>query len=377
MSANPRPFTAEMIAPCGLDCSLCKRALAQTDPCAGCRGSDEHKPAFCSSGCGIILCRRRKENGYVFCDECPDFPCDDVMEKEHRYTSKYPLCESPLQNLRSIRENGMEAFLESQRKQWTCPACGGVICVHTGACGQCGKRYGAEVIRVNDDTWRIEDGGVRFFLLIGSEKALLIDSGMNCRHAREIAESLTSLPVSLLNTHADRDHIACNGEFDAFYMHPADEPAYRALGKGGRLIPVKDGDEIDLGGRRLRIIHLPGHTPGSIAVLDIGRRVLISGDPIQDHGRIFMFGSHRNMRDYIDSLERLETCSDRFDEIWPSHADIPISPETIGKLRDGARQIMSGTVAGRPADMFGHPITAYDLGFCTLLCDPDLQMTGA
>lgn len=41
-------ITAEMIAPCGLDCNLCKRALAETDPCPGCHGPDEHKPEFCA-----------------------------------------------------------------------------------------------------------------------------------------------------------------------------------------------------------------------------------------------------------------------------------------------------------------------------------------
>ena len=53
-------FTKDMIAPCGLDCSICRRALAGTDPCAGCRGSNDNKPEFCSERCGIILCEKRK-----------------------------------------------------------------------------------------------------------------------------------------------------------------------------------------------------------------------------------------------------------------------------------------------------------------------------
>ena len=56
-------INANMIAPCGLDCSICKRALAETDPCPGCHGPDENKPEFCAKRCGIILCRKRKENG--------------------------------------------------------------------------------------------------------------------------------------------------------------------------------------------------------------------------------------------------------------------------------------------------------------------------
>ena len=369
MEEQKSMFTAAMIAPCGLDCSICKRTHDEPDPCPGCSGPDEHKPSFCSELCGIILCGKRKDNSWAFCDECPDYPCDDVMAKEKRYTSKYPLYESPLKNLRAIREAGMEAFLESERKQWTCRECGGVISVHTGTCSGCGKQYGVQVIQVNADTWRIEDGGVRFFLLAGTERAMLIDSGMNVRHAREIAQALTDLPVTLLNTHSDRDHTSCNEEFESFYMHPADEANYRRSGKDGRLIPVQDGDGIDLGNRMLRIIHLPGHTPGSIAVLDVSRRVLISGDPIQEHGRIFMFGEHRDMRAYIDSLKRLETMTAEFDEIWPSHADFPVYPECIDRLREGAGRILRHEIDGKPAEFFGRHIVVYDLGFAGFLCD--------
>ena len=226
-----------------------------------------------------------------------------------------------------------------------------------------------QIIQINPNTWRIEDGGVRFFLLTGTEKALLIDSGMMVNNAKEIAESLTDLPVSLLNTHADRDHIGSNEQFESFYIHPAEEPLYRSSGKEGRIIPIKDGDTINLGNREMKIIDLPGHTPGSIAVLDVAARVLISGDPIQRNGRIFMFGPHRNMNMYIESLEQLEKRKPEFDEIWPSHADIPIDTDTIKMLHDGAQDILAGKVTGNPEEMFGNKIVAYDLGFCTILCD--------
>ena len=226
-----------------------------------------------------------------------------------------------------------------------------------------------EIIRMNSSTWRIEDGGVRFFLLTGTEKALLIDSGMTIHNAKEIAESLTTLPISLLNTHADRDHIGSNEQFERFYMHPAEEPLYRRSGKPGTIVPVREGDTIDLGDRELEIIELPGHTPGSIAVLDAKNRILISGDPIQRHGRIFMFGAHRNMDAYIESLTRLAQRIPDFDGIWPSHAEIPIPTETIRLLRDGAKDILAGNVKGTPVEMHGNLVLAYDLYFCTLLCD--------
>lgn len=228
---------------------------------------------------------------------------------------------------------------------------------------------GVDIIQINPNTWRIEDSGVRFFLLSGSEKALLIDSGMNVQDAKKIAESLTELPVSLLNTHSDRDHIGSNSQFDSFYMHPAEEAHYRESGGNGNLIPVKGGDIIDLGSRKLKIIDIPGHTPGSIAVLDIDSHVLISGDPIQENGRIFMFGPHRNMSDYIKSLEKLEEFRDEFDEIWPSHADIPVSPDLIRKIHDGAVDICEGKITGTGMELFGKEVILYDIGFSSFLCD--------
>lgn len=226
-----------------------------------------------------------------------------------------------------------------------------------------------QIIQIDPNTWRIEDGGVRFFLLAGTEKALLIDSGMNIHNAREIVSGLTGLPLSLLNTHADRDHIGSNAQFDRCYMHPAEEAHYRESGGTGELVPVRDGDILDLGERELKIIHLPGHTPGSIAVLDIRSRVLISGDPIQAHGRIFMFGPSRNFRDYIASLEHLEGFQDAFDEIWPSHADIPVTTDLIRKLHDRAVDICDGKIPGSSTEIFGKEIVLYDLGFTAFLGD--------
>ena len=75
------------------------------------------------------------------------------------------------------------------------------------------------------------------------------------------------------------------------------------------------------------------------------------------------------MEAYIESLERLEKRKSEFDEIWPSHADIPVTTDTIGMLHDGALDILAGKVDGKPEEMFGHKIVAYDLGFCLMLCD--------
>ena len=59
----------------------------------------------------------------------------------------------------------------------------------------------AEVIRINDNSWRIDEGFVRYFLLEGKDFALMVDSGASSPDAKKIAEGLTDLPVKLINTH--------------------------------------------------------------------------------------------------------------------------------------------------------------------------------
>ncbi len=229
-----------------------------------------------------------------------------------------------------------------------------------------------EIRKIDGETWSFEEGGVRFFLLVGTERALLIDSGMQTRNAKELARELTDLPLSLLNTHADRDHVGSNGEFEEFYMHPSEYTNF--YGKnggqsyGGRILPVWDGEVMDLGGRKLRIIALPGHTPGSIAVLDEKYRRLFSGDPVQD-GRIFMFGPAREMHAYVQSLNRLAAFAGEFDEIYPSHGTCPVYPDLIPKLAEAAERILAGGAEGKREEMFGNPVCAYDMGIATFLCD--------
>ncbi|MBQ0109520.1 MAG: MBL fold metallo-hydrolase, partial [Clostridiales bacterium] len=90
----------------------------------------------------------------------------------------------------------------------------------------------AEIFRLFDNTYRIEDSGVRFFLLVGNEKAILIDSGMNTKNAKELAEGLTNLPLSLVNTLSDPDHVSGNAAFESFYMTESDYEYY--VKNGGR-----------------------------------------------------------------------------------------------------------------------------------------------
>ncbi len=215
------------------------------------------------------------------------------------------------------------------------------------------------------------DRGVRIFLLTGTEKALMIDTGMSGADVRTMISAHTSLPCELLNTHADRDHTSSNSQFDTFYMHASETAFYRNSNGGrGSIVPVFGGDTLDLGGRALEIIHLPGHTPGSITVLDKKSRCLFGGDPIQRNGNIFMFGPQREMTAYIASLKRLMKRDD-FDFIYPSHGDEKVSRDVIPALIEGAEKILARKIRGEEKEFFGKKAVVYDIGVSRFLCDPD------
>ena len=224
------------------------------------------------------------------------------------------------------------------------------------------------VTQLDSKTYVFDEGGVRFFLLIGSQKAALIDSGMQTKNAKDLAREYTSLPVILINTHADRDHTGSNSQFDSFYMSPAECSNYYRGGGTGDFLPIWDGDIIDLGERPLKIISLPGHTPGSVGILDINYKRLFSGDPVQD-GRIFMFGVQREFHAYVGSLERLLTVSDSFDEIYPSHGSLTVPKDIIPKLIGAAKDILDGKAKGSEQEVFGGKVTLYDFGFAAFLSD--------
>ena len=221
---------------------------------------------------------------------------------------------------------------------------------------------------IDAHTWIYEDGGVRFFLLEGTEQALLIDSGMNTHNARDLAQAQTDLPVRLFNTHADMDHVGSLDQFEQFYIDPAELVNLRVSIKAEQVLPVYDGDVIDLGGRPLEAIALPGHTPGSLALLDKNNGWLFSGDPIQRDGNIFMFGPMRNLPAYILSLERLRKRKHEIQAIYPSHAACPIPPEAIDEVLEGARRIECGECPYARRDMFGTTVRVYDAGTTRFLC---------
>lgn len=223
----------------------------------------------------------------------------------------------------------------------------------------------AEIIQIDSNTWRIEDGFVRFFLLVGEEKATLIDSGVNCPNAFDIAKGLTDKPLILLNTHGDGDHTSGTNGFASIYIHPLDYVGCDVINRypNTSMIPINDGDLIDLGKRPLRVIYIPGHTKGSVAILDIGKKVLYSGDSVQK-GHIYMFGMKRCPEQFEKSLDKLIAIKGEFDYIYASHDLFMLSNDYVEKVKMAWEQVQNGEVSYEMIDLFGNPVKSFTTPIC-------------
>jgi hypothetical protein len=133
-------MSAELIAPCGMNCALCSRYQNWVHnrwtltPCRGCRSDDKK--------CWTLkrYCRPLREGTFTFCFECGEFPCERLERMDRRFRKHYRM--SVIENLQQIRKTGVEHFLEDQGERWRCPKCGGILCMQTGTCIPCETGYG-------------------------------------------------------------------------------------------------------------------------------------------------------------------------------------------------------------------------------------------
>lgn len=103
--------------------------------------------------------------------------------------------------------------------------------------------------------------------------------------------------------------------------------------------------------RRLSVrgaAHIPGHTPGSIALLDREHGLLLPGDSIQKEGTIYMFGPRRNLERYLESLRELQPLEGEIRQILPSHGECPIEPVYLSRVLEDALALRDGKFSGEP-----------------------------
>ena len=193
------------------------------------------------------------------------------------------------------------------------------------------------------------------YLVVGEEKACVIDTMNGYNDLQKVVRGITDKPVFVINTHGHPDHIFGNVYFEKAYMHPADlsiakmflsDPQYVAnCAKYGYVVPpfeeLHEGDTFDLGGKHLVVYELPGHTPGGIVLLLKEDRILFTGDGINHH--LWMQLDHSlPMEDLVKNLDRLMFLEDEADYILHGHTGGFDDISLMRCLREGALEICQG-----------------------------------
>ncbi len=205
--------------------------------------------------------------------------------------------------------------------------------------------------------------GFQEYLVLGTEKALLIDTGMGVGSLKPTLETLTSLPITVINTHGHPDHAGGDAEFDPPLMCPSDFDVYEKMAtrefrvqdisgmpNGREFVPmlqpdgpapvaVADGEEIDLGGRILQVIYTPGHTHGSICLFDRQTGTLFSGDTVQTRVALCEWNSSsvETFRDSLLGLKKLPV-----KKILCGHQPNIHGPELLDQVLACAQAILNG-----------------------------------
>ena len=237
-----------------------------------------------------------------------------------------------------------------------------------------GSKNWYEVIKKKDYLYivreRLDEVDPRFlttytniYLILGTEKALLIDTGSGLFPLKLVVDKLSEKrELLVINTHSHFDHRGSNDEFETIYIHenevrnasmPFDISMLRDSPKEivnryssenfeykppANVEPLIDGDRFDLGDISVEVIHTPGHSIGSISLLT-SKGDLFTGDTAH-YGSMYL-PKKKNFPIILNSISKLrDVCdADLVQEIYPSHEDYAVGRKLLDDLYDGINNI--------------------------------------
>jgi glyoxylase-like metal-dependent hydrolase (beta-lactamase superfamily II) len=203
------------------------------------------------------------------------------------------------------------------------------------------------------------------YLLNGSERSLLIDTGLGISNIYGEVIKLTDKPVTAVATHIHWDHIGGHEFFPDFYAHGAelnwlngefpltmeqikgmvvdrcDLPEEYDVNnyvffQGNPTRVLKDKETINLGDRIVQIVHTPGHSPGHMCFWEKERGYLFTGDLVYKD-TLFAYFPSTDPELYLNSLEKVSALP--VGNVFPAHHTLDIQPEILGRMRDAFRQL--------------------------------------
>jgi glyoxylase-like metal-dependent hydrolase (beta-lactamase superfamily II) len=257
--------------------------------------------------------------------------------------------------------------------------------------------YSAKQIGIK--TWKITEPGFdeNMYLIEGQDSSLLIDAGFGMGNLRDFVKTLTTKPLIIVNTHSHPDHTGGNYEFLLVYIGAKDLESAKPLlnpkvieqmtsqvlphitiadslkfpesqVKKTTLIPLEDNHVFKLGDRDVRVINVPGHTPGSIFLLDEKSRTLYTGDNMQTTW--LFFKESLSVEAYLKSLKKLNRIKGKYTTLYPGHGQ-PLNIATLDELKECCKQILSGKCEAKPySSMIGLDGVSCTYKSVTIAYDP-------
>lgn len=228
-----------------------------------------------------------------------------------------------------------------------------------------------KLAKIQNNVYRFEENSVFSYLVVGQREAVLIDAGYGLSDYKQLCEEFTSLPVTLINTHGHVDHIGGDRFFSRVYIHQADAgsiqqgpgPGERAWVLGdlqkNPLLPkrfdreqwdypsitpaklLQGGEILEFGDDlQLEVIWTPGHTPGSISLLDRERGLLFVGDNFGPE-QMWIHLPESNYHDWVESIEKTITLAPYVRTVLSGHG-MPREAEVFKELAAAVADIRSG-----------------------------------
>ena len=234
-----------------------------------------------------------------------------------------------------------------------------------------------EVYKLNKNTYAIYEPNqwqeAISYLLIGSERAMLVDTLQGISNLKFVVDQLTELPIIVINTHSHYDHIGSNYQFDTIYGLQNTYTANNARGLSnqelqGNVTPgsiwknlpknfsfefyesksykidkfVKNGDVIDLGNRKIEVILVPGHSHDSIILIDKKNRLMLTGDSFYP-APIYVYSDSSSFQDFFISSQIMFSYRDDVDYLLPGHNETMQSVKFLSELRSATMAIINPT----------------------------------
>lgn len=207
-------------------------------------------------------------------------------------------------------------------------------------------------------------------LIVGQERALLIDTAFGIGDLRSLVETLTDKPVDVVNTHFHGDHSAGNGQFETIFIHKYDIPYLEMSEKAeNRLLPapgtyreediiplrsakhvaMEDGFVFRLGeGHEVEVIHMPGHAAGGCMLLDRKYNLLVSGDAVVFTPTLIIgkfpapyYPEYLTVTAFRDALKKALPKCQNVKKLYTGHSVQGISPVYLTDMMDCCEKIIA------------------------------------